>query len=335
MKKNGIRARLIESQLHELVGDRFGEPLRVKALSKVNLRLKVVGRRPDGYHLLSMLNCSTSLCDDVQVCLLAEPNVSLTIQPEGIISEDPASNLAVRAFRAFWRAFDFEGAPLGASISLQKRIPVGAGLGGGSSDAAAVLRILSGVFKTFLQADFGLSDSSFQGAIVSAALACGADVPYALTGGLCRVTGVGEVVEPIAGLEVDRYSVLIGVPTSPVPTRAFYERYRQAHPEVACQRDEALEAFVAKPSRGLTGLIENDFEADVVAMAPEVGKALSVVREEIPALSGVTGSGCAVFALISEREQGKVAALTDELKRQGCAVYQERLATPESCWELG
>lgn len=335
MRGNGLRAKLLESQLRDLLADRFGKEIAAPAPAKINLRLKVLGRRDDGYHILSMLNCSASLCDNVVVKLLPEPRVSLELVPSGLLHDPPEHNLAVRAYHAFWRAFDFEQAPIGALIRVEKVIPIGAGLGGGSSDAATVLRVLSGVFRTVLQGDFGLSDESYKSALVGAALTCGADVPYFLSGGLCRVSGVGEVVEPVPGSDLLPYEVLLAVPPTPVPTRAFYDHYRAAHPMVPPALDEELDRYIQEPERGIGGLVENDFEADVVSMVPAVGNALAVLRGALPGLSGLTGSGCAVFGLVPEGQDGTVDFLSAELERQGCRCFRARVLGPQADCEVG
>ncbi len=330
MSVNGIRTRVLAEQLRELAAPYYGKALREKALAKVNLRLKVVGRRPDGFHLLSMLNCSASLSDEVELVLSPEPGIELELRPAGALSEDVDGNLAVRAYRAFWRAFDFEQPPFGARITLEKRIPVGAGLGGGSSDAAAVLRILSGLFQFFIQADFGLSDGSFQHAVSAAALECGADVPYALTGGVCRVSGIGEVVEQLPSKGLVGREILIAVPPVPVPTKAFYDRFRTTHPVVVPSHDSALDRFTADPSIGLEQLIENDFEADVVGMAPEVGAALSVLRGAFQGRAGVTGSGCAVFALPEPGEEALFGAVESDLRGLKTALFRATICEPDT-----
>lgn len=331
MPGNEVRTRLLAQQLRELAQPHFGELLREQAFAKVNLRLKVLGRRSDGFHLLSMLNCSASLCDDVQLELRPEPGIELELAPAGVLEQDAEANLAVRAYRAFWSAFDFEQPPFGIKISLHKSIPIGAGLGGGSGDAAAILRALSSVFQIFLQAAFGLSDESYNMALVAAALKCGADVPYALSGGLCRVSGIGEVVEELPANELTGKELLIAVPPVPVPTGAFYERYRSNHPVLLQARDLELDRFVADPLRGLDGLFENDFEADVVAMVPEVGAALSVLREAFPGRCGVTGSGCAVFALVEAGREALAEALEADLRRLKTTLLRAKVCAPVAC----
>ena len=293
-----------------------------QALAKINLRLKVVGRREDGYHLLSMFNCNTDLSDQIELTLSESPQVILQIEPHGILNEPPASNLAVRAFHAFWQAFDLECAPVGVTITIRKRIPIGSGLGGGSSDAAAVLRILADNFQTFLCVELGLSEESFRESIVKTALSCGADVPYSLYGGACWVRGIGERVLPLVGVTQWPGEVLIVVPPTPVPTRAFYNYYRERHPIIPSASDVAMESFSRHPVKELRELIENDFERDVVAFVPEVGETLKVVRRLFPEGSSITGSGCAIFALAERGELGRIEELVKELTPRGVSVHR-------------
>ena len=152
------------------------------AYAKINWALDTVGLRDDGYHLLDTIMQSISLHDDITI----EPDSRLFLS----VADAPhvpcdESNLILRAAEALRR---HTGTAAGARITLRKRIPVGAGLGGGSTDAAAVLRALNDMWG------LGLPEET----LYEIGLSLGADVPFCLHGGLCRAQGIGEILTPFA-----------------------------------------------------------------------------------------------------------------------------------------
>ena len=153
----------------------------IRANAKINWTLDIVGVRADGYHLLDMLMQSISLHDT----LTLEPAEDVTFSADGAtrVPQDE-SNLALRAALALRR---HTGTERGATIHLHKRIPSGAGLGGGSADAAAVLHGLNALWELNLPME----------TLRQIGLTLGADVPFCLMGGLAHVRGIGEVIEPL------------------------------------------------------------------------------------------------------------------------------------------
>ena len=137
------RRRVDSDLLKRWLKDRFiDQQSEYISKAKVNIRLKVTGRRYYGYHLLRNMNVSASLADRLVFRLHRASDVILEINPTGAITTSPADNLVTRAWNYFWDEFVLGGAPCGVSVSIQKRIPIGGGLGGGSSDAGATLRFL-------------------------------------------------------------------------------------------------------------------------------------------------------------------------------------------------
>ncbi len=171
--------------------------IELEAPAKLNLWLEVLGRRPDGYHEIDSVLSEIDLVDTVRLEAAAE--ISLTV--EGLPAPADETNLA-------WRAAAALG--VGARIHLVKRIPAGAGLGGGSSDAAAVLK---GLVRLY-----GLTPG--EGRLAELAASLGADVPFFLHGGTARCRGIGERVEPLAGGAGRRF--LLAVPDLNMSTEAVY-----------------------------------------------------------------------------------------------------------------
>lgn len=298
----------------------------VVAPAKVNLRLKLLGRRPDGYHLLSMLNISTSLSDELRILLSDAPGVSLAVNPPAVALGPQSDNLVVRAWDEFWREFSIDGPPSGVSVEITKRIPVGGGLGGGSSDAAAMLRFLVRTFGEHVGALLDLSKAELEARLMQVALRVGADVPYAYRGGMCWVTGIGERVFPLSSIVPWPGEVLIAVPSVSVPTIEFYGFLRERLPEVAVARDLLMEQLVSGESTmPLARLIENDFERHVVAFRPEVGEVLGLARQCYPETTALTGSGAAVFSLAQAHDGASIARFEQRMAEAGMAVYRARV----------
>ena len=294
----------------------IGRECMVNAPSKLNLRLKVEGRRVDRYHLLSMLNCSTSLQDTLRIVLTEERDIKVTVKPEGVLPLEGQENLAARAFKSFWREFGFEDAPLGLRCEIKKNIPVGGGLGGGSADAGAVLRHLEGIFSESLSVMVGASRAEVQQRVLRAALSCGADVPYAVVGGLCWVGGIGEEVVPIRARTISPTKALIVIPPKPVPTIAFYDRYRREWPALPAISDDLGRRFISSGEE-LLPLVANDFEETACGMVPEIAEALSLMREVFPAGTALTGSGSVCFSLVPDGMEEVAVALSKRLTSQG------------------
>ncbi len=276
----------------ENTSSQTGNLFVLRAPAKINLRLKVIGRRKDGYHLLSMLNTTVSLYDELQLRISPEEGVRLNVSPARAELLG-SKNLAVGAAQAFFAEFAPGG---GLELSLHKTIPAGAGFGGGSSDAAAVLRFLAEHFECGPQA------------VVEAALKIGADVPYLMRGGMCAVHGVGEEITALNAEVFHGYPCVLVMPDAELPTPAVYEAFRRAHPAVEPQRDGALEHFVSRlqgPAdygdvglyEELLTLCENDLSEAACGLLP----ALKRVRETLLApdrwVVGMSGSGCGLFVL--------------------------------------
>ncbi len=296
------------------------------APAKLNLRLKLLGRRHDGYHLLSMLNVSTSLSDELRITLGDTPGVVVSVQPPESIPGPHSDNLVVRAWDEFWREFSSDGPPCGALVVISKKIPIGGGLGGGSSDAAAMLRFLVANFGGSLGSLLGLSKTEVDSRVLRVALRLGADVPYAYHGGICWVTGIGGDVLPLGSLTPWPEEVLITMPPVSVPTVDFYRFLRERLPEIVETRDVLMERLVGgQTGSGVSQLIENDFEEHVVAFRPEVGEVLRLARQYYPETTALTGSGAAIFSLVPSHEAASIRGVERSMEEAGAIVYRARV----------
>lgn len=240
------------------------------APAKLNLFLHVVGRRADGYHLLQTVFRFIDRADTLRFAPRADDRIVLATPIPGV---PPDSDLTVRAARLLQQA---TGCTQGATISLDKRLPMGGGLGGGSSDAATVLLALNHLWQT------GLS----RPALEKLGLGLGADVPVFVHGRNTFAEGVGEA---FTDLELPAASYLVLHPAVNVPTAAIF-----GAPEL--RRDTPpIEAAEWLPGQG-----HNDLEAVACSKFPEVAAHLAWLKQHAPEAM-MTGSGACVFAGFARR----------------------------------
>jgi 4-diphosphocytidyl-2-C-methyl-D-erythritol kinase len=237
------------------------------APAKLNLMLRVTGRRADGYHLLQTVIRFIDYGDTLSFRVRKDGAIARSNDVAGVPA---AEDLALRSARLLQQA---SGTPLGADIRLKKRLPLGGGLGGGSSDAATTLLALNRLWRTRLS----------RARLLELALELGADVPVFVGGDNALAEGIGERLTPLA-LPAAWYLVL--EPPVTVPTARIF-----AHPEL--KRD-------SKPIKITAFSVEqagNDLEPIVCREYPEVARHLAWLGQAAPAW--VTGSGACVFAAFS------------------------------------
>jgi 4-diphosphocytidyl-2-C-methyl-D-erythritol kinase len=257
-----------------------GETVLVRCPAKINLRLEVLGRRPDGYHELRTLFQAIDLEDHLEIGP-AEGLILATDDPRLPVGEE---NLVMRAARALAAAFDV-GKP-GARMRLRKAIPLEGGLGGGSSDAAGALAGLSRVW--------GISASPEVLAALAATL--GSDVPFFLSGGTAYGGGRGERIVPLPSLAPT--SVLLGIPPYGVSTAEVYGRLGGLVPLTPQEGGVTVPALFHKlVAEKDFGLVANDLERAVLAGWPELASFREALVATGARAAAVSGSGSTVFGL--------------------------------------
>lgn len=272
--------------------------LTVPAPAKLNLSLDIVGVREDGYHLLHMIMQTIDLCD--QIVLERADEISLTCNLPELPCDE--RNLAVRAARVF---FERTGLPGGVRMTLDKNIPHGAGMGGGSADAAAVLKGLNELCGTDLS----------QQELCEIGLRLGADVPFCIVGGTQLAEGVGERLTPLPPLP-DCF-LLVAKPEQGVSTPEAYRAYDRLtgvlHPDTA----ELTGLLSRGDLSGFCARMENVLEPAVPL--PEIQQ----IRAEMLAAgalgSRMTGSGSAVFGVFTQEQPALVCK--KNLKKRFSQVY--------------
>ncbi len=254
--------------------------IRVRAPAKINMSLQVVGVRPDGYHDLRTVFQSIALHDTVSVRRARGP---LRLDCDDPSCPSDETNLAWRAAARLWTASGRTGAPGDVAIRLIKRVPMQAGLGGGSSDAAATLRALSAWWR--VDAD----------RLHEIARSLGADVPYFLDGGTALGVDRGDVLVPL--IDVPPFWVTLVVPGFGISTRDAYDWWDLRPPA----------ASAVSPSRRAR-LYMNDLEPVVVARHPVIGRIVKALERAGALHAAMSGSGSAVFGLFDRRLPAERAA---------------------------
>jgi 4-diphosphocytidyl-2-C-methyl-D-erythritol kinase len=260
------------------------------APAKINLALHVVGCRADGYHDLDTLAVFADRGDRVAV----SPGDGLTLLVAGPLAGHAppgAENLVLRAAKLLNEHANFSG---GAVIRLDKHIPAGAGLGGGSSDAAAALHALNELWELRL----GLDD------LIALGGRLGADLPMCLVGRALRAEGTGERIAPHPGMPA--LPIVLVWPGKPVSTpAAFAGLERRDNPPMPDLREARTPAEMANWLQGC----RNDLEGPALRLAPEIGDALASLRGTPGCLlARMSGSGSACFAIYPAAEEAERAA---------------------------
>ena len=273
--------------------------MRVRAFAKINLSLRVLGRRPDRFHELRTIFQSIALHD------------TLTIRrsrgPFRLTCDDPncpagQANLIWRAAAAMWKAAGRRGAPRDVAVDLQKRIPMNAGLGGGSSDAAAAIRAFARLWRV---------DERRWRAIGGA---LGADVPYFFEGGTVLGLERGDLLFPLR----DRppASVVLVLPSFGVSTAEAFSWFDRDRRGAGTKRATAAHQFA------------NDLEAAVAKRHPEITRIVRALERAGASHAAMTGSGSAVFGLFeSARTAGRAArAVTSRAGLSRARLSRARLS---------
>jgi 4-diphosphocytidyl-2-C-methyl-D-erythritol kinase len=247
--------------------------ITVRAFAKINLDLRIVGAQAGGYHELRTTFQSIALHDVLTLTAVRGPFV--------VESDDPGcpvtGNIVERAARCLWQTAGRTGSPAAVRVRIEKRIPIAAGLGGGSADAAAALRGLSRLWGVRLGAK----------EMQAIAASLGADVPFFLRGGTACGRGRGDLLSPVTDRR--RRWAVVATPPFGVSTAEAYAWF-----------DEA--------GRPFKGRHVNDLQPVVVARHPEIGELVDSLKHSGASHAAMSGSGSAVFGLFSRRAVAEAAA---------------------------
>lgn len=262
----------------------------VHARAKINWALNITGRRADGYHLLDMLMQSIDLCDEIAF----EPAGALSLSVDGMAPAEPEQNLVVRAANALNAC---AGTNFGARIELTKRVPEGGGLGGGSADCAAALRALNRMWQ------LDLPDEK----LMAIGARLGADVPFCLAGGLARVRGIGEAVDPVPG--APEIPLVLVRPGGGLSTAAVFRLWDEGgYPAVRLDVPALADAVLRRDLAAVDELCANALTAPAVSLMPEIGAAMDALRRLGAGAAFMTGSGSTVVGAFGDEAKARAAA---------------------------
>ncbi len=276
--------------------------------AKINLCLRIVGRRADGYHLLDSIFATIDLVDRIRISVRdvgpsGATHVDVHCAYPGVPND--VTNLAARAALTL---LDECGLRAYVAIAIEKRVPPGAGLGGGSSNAATVLRGLNAMLRLDVP----------EGRLHQLALGLGADVPFFLTGGCARVRGIGESIQPIYGWP--GLPVIVALPPLAVSTAWAFRAYSATF---ARDPDEPVQmAAGVAPS---PTLMVNDLETAVLPAHPKIAQVKQALVDAGASASVMSGSGAAVVALVPPSTSPEVVATAFHSRHPDVRVHCTRI----------
>jgi 4-diphosphocytidyl-2-C-methyl-D-erythritol kinase len=269
-------------------GERWA-PLEIAAPAKINLYLRVVARRPDGYHEIESLLCPVGLYDR----LTLSPGNDITVRCDAAHVPSDATNLAHRAATQFFNTLVETGrrpSVPGVHIDLRKQIPVGAGLGGGSSDAAAVLQGLNQLYGAPFDGD----------RLRAMALSLGADCPFFISPCPAVATGIGEKLQPVENLP--KYRAIIIYPGLHISTAEVYKRLNL---RLTKHQKKINYSHFTGPDCDVRRYLFNDLEAVTQNAHAEIKAAKSLLNQNGALGALMSGSGSSVFGLFSTEQKAR------------------------------
>jgi 4-diphosphocytidyl-2-C-methyl-D-erythritol kinase len=261
----------------------------VPAYAKINLGLRILGKRPDGYHELETFFLQIDLADRLFFEKTTATQFELTCNQSHIPVD--ASNLCSRAHQVISESVNRQ---FGVRVHLEKNIPAGAGLGGGSSDAAATLMVLNRLFELNLPNE----------ALYQLATQLGSDVPFFLTGGFCLGRGRGEILQPLG--ELPKFWILVVIPPLVVSTAWAYQYYNKLG-LTKTQKYRKLPSLNIEQltDHELAEVCQNDLEAAVFEKYEELAAIKARLQRADALVSSMTGSGSAMFGLFRTQQEAQ------------------------------
>lgn len=261
--------------------------MQIQARAKINWALEITGQRQDGYHLLDGVMQPLALCDELEIL----PSDALSLSIGGAALSEGEDNLVLKAARALQR---HTGTNQGAAIRLTKRIPMGAGLGGGSADAAAALKGLNKLWQTNLPME----------TLLSIGVTLGADVPFCLMDTPMRAQGIGEILTPVHCLRT--WPLLLIQPCEGLSTKEIFTAYHEKNP-TGGNVENVMKALETGDLSLMEKSAVNMLEAVSIPKRAAIGRAKQVLYEQGAAFARMTGSGSVVFGAFDTMARAEAA----------------------------
>lgn len=268
----------------------------VLAPAKINLSLDIIGKRPDGYHDVSMVLQSVSLYDKVTVeCYDNGDSVTITCNKDGVPTDK--SNIVYKAYDAFFKYTKIE--RRSTNIHIEKTIPFGAGLAGGSADGAAVIMALNKINSTHLN----------EKQMMEIGASFGADVPFCVMGGTAHATNTGTDLKRI--INMPKCYIVICKPEISVSTKEAYEKCDSRDKKTFIYTDEVIKMLYKRDLRGVCSCLYNEFEE--VLELPDIVKLKKEMLDQKALSCLMSGSGSAVYGIFN-----------NEKKAQNCVEFLKK-----------
>ena len=280
------------------------DSISLKALAKINLGLDVVRRREDGYHEVRMIMQTIHLYDKLDITKTKEEGIAITSNLSYVPTNE--NNLVYKAGKLLMDEFDIKE---GVTVHLQKRIPVAAGMAGGSSDAAAMLYGMNQMF------DLGLSRRD----LMERGVKIGADVPYCLMRGTALAEGIGEKLTSLPPMV--KCPVLIAKPAISVSTKFVYQNLKldenTVHPDI----DQLVTDIKNKDLHAIAGHMGNVLESVTIPEYPVIARIKEQMMKSGAINSMMSGSGPTVFGLFEDEETARKAYEDMQKSRLAKQIY--------------
>ena len=260
--------------------------LRLRAFAKVNYALDVYGLRADGYHEIGTVMQSISLADEVELRRVTE-GFGLSRVPEGTDTGPPERNTVYLAWKQLQK---LTGDELPCEVTLRKKIPTGAGLGGGSADAAAVLVGLNEIFGLGMRVE-ELRETG--GGI-------GADVPFCISGGTTLGEGVGEILTPLPAPQA--HLLVVAKPLRSADTASIYRAYDSTETEITRSVEPVVSALRSGSVPALASAVGNDLGSVTKSLVAEVAELERTLEASGALGASMSGSGTAVYGIFDDEE---------------------------------
>jgi 4-diphosphocytidyl-2-C-methyl-D-erythritol kinase len=260
--------------------------MKVRAFAKINLGLKILGKRADGFHEIETIFARIGLHDDLEFKLRRDSKIIVKVVGADIPSK---KNLVWKAANSLQKFYERK---VGVDILLKKRIPIGAGLGGGSSDAAMTLKSLNKLWQLKLR----------KAKLKSLAASLGSDVPFFLEAGIQRGWGRGELLENAELAKNFPKNVLVVMPGFGVSTKEAFSKFSIFSAAADSNKSQFLNSKKISNSKNLV----NDFERILFKQYPQFKEIKKALLKSGASLASLSGSGSAVFGLFTKRPDSKL-----------------------------
>ena len=279
----------------------------IKAYGKINLSLDVIGKRPDGYHDVAMIMQTVNICDTLTMSIRDDENICITTDLEGLTCGE--DNLVYKAIEMLRKEFEIT---KGVTVFLEKRIPMAAGMAGGSADCAAALKGMNELFE------LGLDDK----ALMERGVKLGADVPYCVIGGTALCQGIGEVITPLSPLT--KGHLVVATPDVNVSTPWVYKNLilneNTIHPDTELMLKAVKDENIELLAKNMYNVLET-----VTAKEYGVITKLENIMKDGGALGSImSGSGPTVFGIFDDESKAKAvySAIKENAECRSCYITQ-------------